>query len=104
MTKPIIGILHPGAMGISVAVSAKNSGYTVYWASNGRSPQSQQRANEHNLQDAGTVANLSATCHIILSVLPTPRRRASRQRGDRPRLHGPFCGWQCHRSPTHPAH
>lgn len=70
MTKPTIGILHPGAMGISVAVSAKNSSYEVYWVSNGRSPQSQQRAQEHNLQDTGTLANLCATCHIILSVCP----------------------------------
>ncbi len=70
MSKPTIGILYPGAMGISVAVSAQHSGYDVYWASDGRSPQSQQRAQEHDLQDAGTLANLCASCHIILSICP----------------------------------
>lgn len=34
-----VGILHPGEMGVSVAVSARDSGHTVLWASEGRSPQ-----------------------------------------------------------------
>jgi 3-hydroxyisobutyrate dehydrogenase-like beta-hydroxyacid dehydrogenase len=70
MTQPTIGILHPGAMGISVAASAQKSGCAVYWASDGRSPHTQQRAQEHNLQDAGTLANLCDLCDIILSVCP----------------------------------
>ena len=32
-----IGILHPGAMGISLAATALNGGHDVYWASEGRS-------------------------------------------------------------------
>ena len=70
MNKPTVGILHPGAMGISVAVSAKSSGYDVYWAGDGRSTHTHQRAQEHNLQDIGTLANLCTTCDIILSVCP----------------------------------
>jgi 3-hydroxyisobutyrate dehydrogenase-like beta-hydroxyacid dehydrogenase len=70
MTHPTIGILHPGAMGISVAASAQSSGCVVYWVSDGRSSDSHQRAQEHNLQDAGTLDNLCATCDIILSVCP----------------------------------
>ena len=70
MSKPTIGILHPGAMGISVAVSAKNSGYKVYWASNGRSSQSQQRANEHDPARRRHSRQPLRTCHIILSVCP----------------------------------
>lgn len=70
MQKEQIGILHPGAMGISVAVSAQNTGHTVYWASDGRSPQTQQRAEQYQLQDAGTIANLCALCSVIISICP----------------------------------
>ncbi|MCB8945020.1 MAG: NAD(P)-dependent oxidoreductase [Ardenticatenaceae bacterium] len=70
MTQPTIGILHPGAMGISVAASAQASGCTVYWVGNGRSPHTYARAQAHNLQDAGTLAHLCATCRIILSICP----------------------------------
>lgn len=65
-----IGILHPGAMGISVAATMQNSGYDVYWAAHGRSPQSQARAVEHQLKDAGTLANLCGISDIIVSVCP----------------------------------
>lgn len=51
MDSPKIGILHPGAMGISVAVSAKDSGYTVLWASEGRSEDTKNRADEYHLMD-----------------------------------------------------
>lgn len=70
MTERKIGILHPGAMGISVAASAVNSGYPVYWASEGRSEASRVRAAEHSLQDVGTLERLCATCNVILSVCP----------------------------------
>ena len=70
MTQIKLGILHPGAMGISVASAAQDSGCIVYWVSDGRSVYTQQRAQEHNLQDAGTLANLCATCDVILSVCP----------------------------------
>ena len=65
-----IGILHPGAMGISVAASAKNSGHAVYWASAGRSEATKARVAKVGLMDAGTVADLCATCEVIISVCP----------------------------------
>ena len=37
MTHTRIGIPHPGDVGISIAVSAKNGGHDVLWASDGRS-------------------------------------------------------------------
>jgi 3-hydroxyisobutyrate dehydrogenase-like beta-hydroxyacid dehydrogenase len=70
MNKLTVGILHPGAMGISVAVSALQSGCTVYWVSEGRSADSRERAAAHNLQDAGTLAHLCQLCDVILSVCP----------------------------------
>src|SRR3990172_6191300 len=65
-----IGVLHPGAMGESLAATAKNTGHEVYWASAGRSHETRQRAAKHELQDAGTVNNLSGVCSVIVSVCP----------------------------------
>lgn len=70
MTKTKIGFLHPGAMGISLAVSAKNSGYEVCWASDGRSPETYTRAKEHGLTDLGTLTHLTQTCSVIVSICP----------------------------------
>ncbi len=67
---PKIGILHPGAMGLSVAASAQNSGCTVYWASQGRSPQTAARAARLNLPDAHSMAGICETCSVIFSVCP----------------------------------
>jgi 3-hydroxyisobutyrate dehydrogenase-like beta-hydroxyacid dehydrogenase len=65
-----LGILHPGAMGISVAATACNSGYPVWWASSERSLATRKRAVEHDLRDAETVSNLCQLCDVILSVCP----------------------------------
>ncbi len=65
-----VGIISPGAMGISVAATIQRSGFEVYWASAGRSAQSMARAQEHQLLDAQTVANLCATCDALVSVCP----------------------------------
>ena len=70
MTKETIGILHPGEMGISIAASAQNVGHPVYWASEGRSRQTQERAQKLGLRDAHTLAHLCETCSIIVSVCP----------------------------------
>jgi 3-hydroxyisobutyrate dehydrogenase-like beta-hydroxyacid dehydrogenase len=65
-----IGIISPGAMGISVAATMQRSGFDVYWASAGRSADSVARAEAHNLIDARTMANLCAECEAIVSVCP----------------------------------
>jgi len=65
-----IGILHPGEMGISVAVSAMNSGHDLFWVSDGRGDKTRARAEKHRLSDAGSLVNLSKTCSIIASVCP----------------------------------
>ena len=70
MSKGRVGILHPGAMGVSIAASAKNTGYTVYWASEGRSPQTHERANKINLLDMHSIAKLCDECSVIFSVCP----------------------------------
>jgi 3-hydroxyisobutyrate dehydrogenase-like beta-hydroxyacid dehydrogenase len=65
-----IGILHPGNMGVSVAAAAQKSGRVVYWVSAGRSPETRQRAQVHDLADAETLAALCNTCSMIISVCP----------------------------------
>ena len=70
MTKHKVGILHPGQMGISVAASIQNSGHTVYWASEGRSRATHERAAKFGLSDTGTLAALCETCTVIVSVCP----------------------------------
>lgn len=69
-TDTAIGILHPGAMGISVAATIQNGSFPVYWTAEGRSVQSLARAAEHNLRDAGTLAALCALCGVIVCVCP----------------------------------
>jgi 3-hydroxyisobutyrate dehydrogenase-like beta-hydroxyacid dehydrogenase len=65
-----IGILHPGEMGVSVAASAQNSGHTAFWASQGRSAATRERAGRHALHDAGTLGTLCTTCSFVVSVCP----------------------------------
>ena len=70
MSNPSVGILHPGNMGIFVAASAQNSGCQVHWASEGRSAQTRERAEEHGLRDVRTLSDLCETCSILVSVCP----------------------------------
>ncbi len=68
MTK--IGILNPGAMGVSIAASAQLAGHDVYWASSGRSADTRQRAEAQALQEMATLAELCARCETLLCVCP----------------------------------
>ncbi len=70
MTAERIGVLHPGEMGISLAVSAQRGGHVVSWASRGRSAQTRERAAKFGLRDAETLAKLCETCEILVSVCP----------------------------------
>jgi 3-hydroxyisobutyrate dehydrogenase-like beta-hydroxyacid dehydrogenase len=70
VNKENVGILHPGQMGISIAASAQNSGNDVFWASEGRSPESLNRAQKYHLHDSQNLARLSETCSILLCVCP----------------------------------
>lgn len=65
-----IGVLHPGEMGVSVAVSALNSGHQVYWTAEKRSDRTRSRANKYELIETQTIAELCSTCEIILSICP----------------------------------
>jgi len=70
MNPQSIGLIHPGAMGISLAVSAQASGHQVYWVPVGRSTQTQARAAQHDLLECQSLMELCSTCSIIISVCP----------------------------------
>ena len=70
MSPETIGILHPGAMGISIADCALQSGHQVCYASEGRSDATLARAAEHGLRDLETLPALCAACSVIISVCP----------------------------------
>jgi 3-hydroxyisobutyrate dehydrogenase-like beta-hydroxyacid dehydrogenase len=65
-----IGILHPGEMGISVAVSAINNGHQVYWMSGGRSDKTRVRAEKHGLSEINSLVEFCQTCDFIFSICP----------------------------------
>lgn len=71
-----IGIINPGAMGISIAAAVGAGGHHVYWASAGRSADTRRRAEEHNLLEVQTLADLCAVCDVMLCVCP-PHAAAS---------------------------
>jgi len=75
MTK-IVGVLHPGAMGSSVAACARAAGNDVRWASAGRSEASQARAVQDGLRDAGELSSLVADAQVLISVCPPSEARA----------------------------
>lgn len=70
MNEQRIGIIHPGAMGVSIAAAAQRSGHHVVWASEGRSAATRARAAQHSFEDVGTVARLCEACGYIISVCP----------------------------------
>ena len=65
-----VGILHPGAMGVSIAESVIDSGRRVLWASEGRGASTRARAERAGLVDVVTIDRLCARCEVILSVCP----------------------------------
>jgi len=70
MNQKHVGFLHPGAMGISLAVTAQNTGHTAYWVSAGRSPGTCERAAKHSLVETRTIKELCDRCGVIISVCP----------------------------------
>jgi len=65
-----VGIINPGAMGISIAAAARAAGHDVYWSAAGRSADTRQRADEHGLLALASFSELSAVCEVILCVCP----------------------------------
>ena len=71
-----VGIINPGAMGISIAASARAGGHDVYWSAAGRSADTLQRAEAHRLYEVDALSKLCDVCEVILCVCP-PHAAAS---------------------------
>ena len=65
-----LGILHPGEMGVTVALAAQNSDLQVYWVSEGRSTGTRSRAEKIELNDASSMSNMCGICSTIICVCP----------------------------------
>jgi len=70
MNKKHIGFLHPGAMGISLAATAQNTGHVSCWVSGDRSPETHARAKNEKLLKVQTLDELCELCSVIVSVCP----------------------------------
>ena len=65
-----IGVLHPGEMGASVAACLKEAGARVWFASEGRSDATRERARSAQLEDAGSLRALCGKSDVLFSVCP----------------------------------
>lgn len=65
-----IVVLHPGAMGVSVAASFAIAGHDVRWVADGRSGATAARALEAGLAPLPTLAEGCAHAELIVSVCP----------------------------------
>lgn len=70
MTVHRVGFLHPGEMGTALASLVRNNGCDVCWVPAGRSPASAARAARAGLVAVGSLAELCASCDLIVSVCP----------------------------------
>lgn len=68
MTIPI-GVVSPGAMGSAIAAAA-GSGIEVFWASEGRSQATRERAEAAGMTEVADLRELVDTTEILLSICP----------------------------------
>lgn len=65
-----LGLLHPGAMGVSVGEAMRSAGHEVVWMSEDRSEATRQRAKRGGFNDCGNLAALVESVDGIVSVCP----------------------------------
>jgi prephenate dehydrogenase len=68
--EPVVGVLHPGEMGASVAGALVAQGRRVVWASAGRSDDTRRRATAGGLVDVGTLESLIGEADLVVSICP----------------------------------
>lgn len=69
-SRPVIGVLHPGAMGAAVGAALKRAASGVIWAAAGRSITTSKRAERADLIGVPDVAELARRADVIISVCP----------------------------------
>lgn len=73
------GFLHPGQMGVTIAVAVASAGHTACWASQDRSAETLNRAAQSNLEDLLTLEALCNDCHYLFSICPPDKALAVAQ-------------------------
>lgn len=68
--RPVIGVLHPGAMGAAVGAALRPAAGSVIWAAEGRSRETSKRAELADLVGVPDVAALARRADVIVSVCP----------------------------------
>ena len=68
--RPVIGVLHPGAMGAAVGAALRPAAGSVIWAAAGRSRETSKRAEVADLVGVPDVAALARRADVIVSVCP----------------------------------
>jgi 3-hydroxyisobutyrate dehydrogenase-like beta-hydroxyacid dehydrogenase len=75
-SRPVVGLLHPGAMGSAVGSALKPRVGAVVWAAAGRSITTSRRAELADLVGVPDVAHLARRADVIVSVCPPHAARA----------------------------
>jgi len=65
-----LGLLHPGAMGVSVGSALKSAGHEVFWLPQARSEATCRRAEVAGFTACADLVELSSRCAGIISVCP----------------------------------
>ena len=69
-SRPVVGILHPGAMGAALGSALKARAGAVVWADAGRSHATAKRAELADLVAVPDVAALARRAHVVISICP----------------------------------
>lgn len=69
-SRPVVGILHPGAMGAALGSALKPVAGAVVWAAAGRSQQTSKRAELADLIGVPDVAELARRSDVVVSICP----------------------------------
>lgn len=68
--RPVVGILHPGAMGAALGSAVKPAAGQVLWAAAGRSPLTSKRAELADLVAVPDIGALTRRADLIISICP----------------------------------
>lgn len=68
--RPVVGVLHPGAMGAALGSALKARAGVVIWAAGGRSQATSKRAELADLVAVPDIATLAPRCDLIVSICP----------------------------------
>jgi hypothetical protein len=68
--RPVVGVLHPGAMGAALGSALKARAGVVVWAAAGRSQATSKRAELADLTAVPDIAALARRSHLVVSICP----------------------------------